>query len=318
LKSVKETLEDAVCPYCLCRLSNYDNSLICQNKNCSKTFPVINGIPILINEEKSVFRIQDYQEFKETTFKLSESKIESLAKKLLPSISLNIKAKENYKKLSSLLKKNFSQPMVLVIGGSIAGEGMESILNDPEIRFIEGDVTFGTRTQIIFDAHSTPFPDKYFDCVIIQAVLEHVVDPFRCVEEIHRVLKKNGLVYAETPFIVQVHMGKYDFHRFTHLGHRRLFRNFEEIDSGVVCGPGMALAWSYSYFIFSFFNSKKIRKLLIPFTRLTSFFLKYFDYLLMDKPGAFDAAAGFYFMGRKSDSPLDDRELLKLYKGLDD
>ncbi len=84
--------------------------------------------------------------------------------------------------------------------------------------------------------------DESFDGVICQAVLEHVLDPYRCVEEIHRVLRPNGLVYAETPFMQQVHGGTHDFTRFTHLGHRRLFRKFAEVDSGVVCGPGMALA----------------------------------------------------------------------------
>lgn len=111
-------------------------------------------------------------------------------------------------------------------------------------------------------------------------------------------------------------MGKYDFHRFTHLGHRRLFRNFSEIESGAVCGTGMALAWAYSHFIFCFFSSKKIRKLLIPFTRFTSFFWKYFDYLLINKPGTLDAASGYFFMGKKSENILEDRELLKLYRGL--
>jgi len=182
--------------------------------------------------------------------------------------------------------------------------------------FIESDVSFGPRTKIIFDAHSIPFADHYFDCVIIQAVLEHVVDPYTCVKEVHRVLKDDGLVYAETPFMQQVHMGKYDFHRFTHLGHRRLFRDFSEIESGTMCGPGMALAWAYSYFIFSFFGSKKMRKLLIPFTNITAFFWKYFDYLLIDKPGSIDAASGYFFMGKKSATRLSDRELLRQYRGL--
>ena len=55
------------------------------------------------------------------------------------------------------------------------------------------------------------------------------------------VYKDDGLVYADTPFMQQVHMGRYDFTRFTYLGHRRLFRKFEEIDSGAVSGPAMAL-----------------------------------------------------------------------------
>lgn len=316
MNSIDEFISDIVCPCCLTKLSKSKDFLVCQNTECCKSFPIINGIPVLINEEESVFNIQDFIESKDTTFNLKKSKIKSIAKKLIPSTSLNVGARENYKKLSFLLTKKNANPVVLVIGGSILGEGMESIVNEPKIQLVESDVTFGPRTKIIFDAHSIPFPDEYFDCVIIQAVLEHVVDPFKCVDEVYRVLKKNGVVYAETPFIAQVHMGKYDFHRFTHLGHRRLFRNFEEIESGAVCGPGMALAWSYSYFIFSFFRSKRIRKLLIAFTSLTSFFLKYFDYYLIKKPGTYDAALGFYFMGQKSDTVLDDRELLELYRGL--
>lgn len=161
-----------------------------------------------------------------------------------------------------------------------------------------------------------PFEDNSFDGVIVQAVLEHVVDPNRCVEEIHRVLKPNGVVYAETPFMQQVHMGRYDFTRFTHLGHRRLFRKFEEVSSGPVCGPGMALAWSYQYFILSFVKRNAAKSLVKAFTRLTSFWLKYFDYFLIDKPGTFDAASGYYFIGTKSDRVLSDRELVTLYKGI--
>jgi hypothetical protein len=122
-------------------------------------------------------------------------------------------------------------------------------------------------------------------------------------------------VYAETPFMQQVHMGRYDFTRFTHLGHRRLFRHFSEIDSGVACGPGMALAWAYEYFLISFTTVQAFRAGLRVFARLTSFFLKYCDYFLVHKPGAFDAASGFWFMGRRSGNALDDRELIQSYKG---
>jgi len=315
--NIKEELYmELRCPICCGHLLEAERFLACQNKSCQKKFPIVNGIPILINEEKSVFYIQDFINQKETTFDLNKSKLHAFARRIVPSISNNIKAKANYNKLLTLLINNSSKSKVLVIGGSILGEGMEEILSAPNITLVESDVSFGPRTQIIFDAHNIPFSDNFFDCVIIQAVLEHVVDPFRCIKEVHRVLKMNGLVYAETPFMQQVHMGRYDFHRFTHLGHRRLFREFGEIDSGAVCGPGMSLAWAYSHFVFSFFSSKKLRKLLIPFTSFTSFFWKYFDYLLINKPGALDAASGYFFMGKKAQYPLDDRDLLKQYRGL--
>jgi ubiquinone/menaquinone biosynthesis C-methylase UbiE len=168
---------------------------------------------------------------------------------------------------------------------------------------------------MLFDAHHIPFQDETFDGVIIQAVLEHVLEPDKCVQEIHRVLKGKGIVYAETAFMQQVHGGRYDFMRFTHLGHQRLFRAFEEIDSGAVCGPGMALAWAYQSFLLSFVQSKRTRALVSSFAHLTSFFLKYFDSFLIEKSGTMDAASAYYFLGNKSDHILDDKELLKQYKG---
>ena len=180
---------------------------------------------------------------------------------------------------------------------------------------VETDVAFGPRTNLICDAHDIPFQDSSFDAVIIQAVLEHVADPYRCVEEIYRVLNDGGYVFADTPFMQQVHMRQYDFTRFTFLGHRRLFRRFEELYSGVSGGPGMAFSWSYQYFLLSFASSPSFRKFIIFFSNLTSFFLKYFDYFLIKKDGAVDAASSFYFIGKKSNLVLSDRELVKQYKG---
>ena len=48
---------------------------------------------------------------------------------------------------------------------------------------------------------------------------------------------------------------------------------------------------------------------------LTSFYLKYFDYFLIDKKGTLDAASGYYFMGEKSERVLSDKDLVKLYEG---
>jgi SAM-dependent methyltransferase len=277
-----EIMQHLHCPGCSNNLMKIGNSLICKNSECKLEFPIVNNIPIIIYEENSVFNIKDFAENKNTTFSPKKNILKEFLSALIPTISKNIKAQVNYKKFSEQLISFSSNPKVLVIGGSILGQGMESLLSYSSISLIESDVSFGPRTQIIFDAHNIPFPNEFFDGVIIQAVLEHVIDPYKCVQEIHRVLKRNGLVYAETPFIQQVHMGKYDFHRFTHLGHRLLFRNFSEIESGAVCGPGMALAWAYCYFFYSFFKSERIRKYLNIIVHFTSFYLKYFDYYLIN------------------------------------
>jgi SAM-dependent methyltransferase len=305
------------CPRCkknlkLISLEQYQ----CESIECNLLFPVMDGIPVLIDEDSSIFLIDDFLEHHNTFFDLKpKNPVKQFMQRFIPDIGRNIKAVHNYQEFVNILLKQSNHPKVLVLGGSILGKGMEVVVKCSEIVLVESDVSFGERTNIILDAHSIPFQNDSFDGVIVQAVLEHVVDPQNCVEEVYRVLKKNGLVFADTPFMQQVHGGCYDFTRFTHLGHRRLFRKFEEIDSGVACGPGMALAWSYHYFLLSFTKSRKMRIVLNLVARFTSFFLKYFDYLLIDKPGALDAASGYYFLGRKSESILSDRELIKLYKG---
>ncbi len=312
-QSVQELL---CCPICHSRLKLSEDQFDCTNSECATHFPIVDGIPVLINEQTSVFSIADFASNHKTFFgSTSGNKFRKTIRSLVPKISKNIKGKTNFVRLSQELIRQSTSPRVLVIGGGILGEGMEALAENPAINLVESDVSFGPRTMMIFDAHDIPFEDGSFDGVIIQAVLEHVADPYRCSEEIHRVLKDRGVVYAETPFIQQVHFGAYDFTRFTHLGHRRLFRRFEEIDSGAVCGPGMALAWSYQYFLVSFTTSRILRALLRDFASFTSFFLKYFDTNLINRPGAFDAASGYYFMGRKSDKVLSDRDLIKLYKG---
>jgi uncharacterized protein YbaR (Trm112 family) len=82
LKSTDEFISETVCPICLTALSKSEDTLVCQNLKCLKTFPIVNGIPVLINEEKSVFNIQDFIESKETTFNLKESKIKTITKKI--------------------------------------------------------------------------------------------------------------------------------------------------------------------------------------------------------------------------------------------
>ena len=301
-----QILEILACPRCKSGLTNF----ICSK--CNLEFPIVNGVPILINEANSVFKFEDFTAKKETTYKNSTD-FRKFVKLLIPSVNLNVNSKERFDMFFSRLKDE--KPKILIVGGAFEGEGFDVKNIRQDVYVLETDVAFGKRTNLICDGHDLPFKNNTFDGVIIQAVLEHVLEPIRCVSEIHRVLKNNGIVYSETPFMQQVHAGKFDFTRFTHLGHRRLFRQFAEIESGAACGTGMALAWSYCYFLQSFFTSKLLGQIAFAFGSLTSFWLKYFDYLLIKKPAVYDAASGYYFLGQKSAEVLSDEELLKSYKG---
>lgn len=314
-KLAGETRRRLRCPACAAPLAFHDEHMRCRDEECGRSFPIVRGVPVLINEARSVFSIR------EVTSGSGEARspkpgLATLVRRLVPGIGRNVKARENFKRLAELLLDENVSPRVLVVGGGQIGFGMDGILSLPSIEFVETDIAFDDRTSLILDAHDIPFEDGTFDGVIIQGVLSLVVDPHRCVEEIHRVLKPRGFVYAETAFIQQVAGGPYDFTRFTHLGHRRLFRHFEEVSSGPVGGSGMALAWSYHYFLLNFATSRTARRFLGVFARFTGFWLRFFDGVLVERPGAFDAAPAYFLLARRSDEKLSDAELMRQYRGL--
>jgi hypothetical protein len=49
--------------------------------------------------------------------------------------------------------------------------------------------------------------------------------------------------------------------------------------------------------------------------KLTSFWWKYFDRIVIDRPGALDAACTIYFIGRKSEEVISDQSILQSYRG---
>ena len=210
------------------------------------------------------------------------------------------------------LFKGGSSSKVLVIGSGEKGSGTDALWNRSGVEIHGIDIYASDCTDVVGDAHYLPFGDGIYDGVWIQAVLEHVVEPNVVVGEIYRVLREGGVVYAETPFMQQVHEGAYDFTRFTVLGHRYLFRKFEAIDFGGNRGAETVLSWSIRYFVWALTRSKKVARVFGVFSQLL---LRPFS-SLMSKASLFDASSGVYFMGRKRCGyDVSHKELVALYKG---
>jgi len=302
------------CPICRGDLHQGESEWTCQSPECGSSFPCLEGIPILLNEANSVFETKTFLAQRATFFK-PRGRMRAILSDCLPTEQFNLAAERVLADMRDRLRKKTLKPRVLVLGGGILGAGMQVFADDPDIELVETDVSLEERTQLICDGHDLPFRDGSFDGVIVQATLEHVVDPHRCLQEIERVLRPEGLVYSDTPFIQQVHGREFDFTRFTRLGHRRLFRNFEELDSGISVGPGSALAWSIRYFLLSFCESRTSRRIVSAIARCSVSWLKYFDLYLGKRGPALDAASAFYFLGQKSTRTLADEELLAQYEG---
>ena len=199
---------------------------------------------------------------------------------------------------------------LLVVGGGTVGNGARSLYEAPGLELVAFDVYASPWTQFLADGHSIPLPDASVDAVWVQAVLEHVLDPRQVVAEIERVLRPEGLVYAETPFLQQVHEGPFDFTRFTESGHRWLFRRFDRMDSGVVAGVGNQLTWTLDHVARGMFRSEVAGKLV----RVASVWANLLDRVIPERFSV-DAASCVFFYGRKSGNELAPREIVGHYQG---
>lgn len=188
----------------------------------------------------------------------------------------------------------------------LAGLGTEALVleigpvekkDDPRVVGLGLDASQGV--TVIADAHRLPFRDKSFDLVICRFVLEHVYDPQKVISELSRVLKKEGIVYVDVPFLQPHHDSPLDFWRFTLPALKTLMSDFSEIESGVSAGPASALAWMLREFPGLFLENKFFFRFSKFVFGWLVFPLKYLDLILVRKKRAHLLSSAFYFIGRK-------------------
>jgi SAM-dependent methyltransferase len=89
------------------------------------------------------------------------------------------------------------------------------------------DTVPGPAVDDIGEVGALPYADASFDVVLCTQVLEHVPDPARAVQEMHRVLRPGGTVLASTHGVFLYHPDPVelggDYWRWTHQGLARLF-----------------------------------------------------------------------------------------------
>lgn len=301
-----------LCPICKDKgLAYIRENLFCENTRCirnKEAFSLVNQKPILIDFENSLINRNAFSKNEaKSLVKRSNSRFKKWMRKVIRGEN-NI-TQANVKELIQRATP-ITNPKILVVGGGEVGYGLDDLYDQYQNNIVAFDIYDSEYVDFIADAHMIPTKSGYFDLVIIQAVLEHVLNPQIVVSEINRVLKNNGLVYAETPFIQQVHEGPFDFTRFTESGHRYLFKKFELVSSGYISGVGSSLIWALDFFFSGLFRTRLAGK----FARLLFFWLHYFDRFIPESYNI-DGACGVYFMGVKNETHFDDKKIITHYKG---
>jgi SAM-dependent methyltransferase len=279
----------------------------CPHSQIGNAFPIVNGTPVLISELRCdtvcaanssaiyVKRVSSKYKHVKSLFSGRDAVTEA-----------------NCDSFLAMTFDSSPHPTVLVIGSGEKGGGTDALWEHPLIEVHGIDIYKTDTVDIICDAHYLPIRPGSYDGVWIQAVLEHVVDPTAVVNEIHRILKPGGVIYAETPFMQQVHEGRYDFTRYTVLGHRYLFKNFDAVHFGGKKGPEFVLAWAVRYLMWSVTRSRTIGRITGILFEILTRPLRHFISL----ESMHDASSAVFFLGRKHDGPpITHKALVSLYKG---
>ena len=291
------------CPRCLSALNFEEESYRC---GCGFFGPRIGRWPVLVDFNASILDSDDL------TRNGGRSAVERTSwrrlRRLVTPRGLRRQAPSAHiKRMVSLLPDS---ALVVVVGGGAAQPGLSYLYDDPSINLIGFDIYGSELVQFIADGHSIPLASGSVDAVVIQAVLEHVLDPPQVVREIHRVLRPDGIVYADTAFMQQVHEGAYDFTRYTESGHRWLFRHFELVDAGSLTGPATQFVWTVDHMLRSLTRSQALgrilHRLLSPFTVI--------DKIIPSKY-AVDNSPAVFFLGRRSESSLAPHDIVAYYNG---
>jgi SAM-dependent methyltransferase len=116
-----------------------------------------------------------------------------------------------------------------------------------------------------------PLEDESIDCVMATEFLEHYAEPENALNEIRRVLRPDGRLFATVPFLWNLHEVPYDEYRYTPYSIERHFSNagFKEIEIKALGGWNLSFAQMIGLWVtfskMSGFTRAVMKKLLFPF-----------------------------------------------------
>jgi len=125
------------------------------------------------------------------------------------------------------LAKSLASPLGIVLEIGSGAKSRKTLFSMST--FISTDLVRGDTVDILQTAAHLSFRDQTAQLVLCENVLEHVFEPERVIQEIHRVLCRDGLLFLVTPFLFPLHDAPHDFFRYTEYSLRRLLRDFSEM-----------------------------------------------------------------------------------------
>ncbi len=282
------------CPECNSETSlKYQPSGSITCSKCKTKYSVIDGVPILLSEQSQ--KMLNPQLHSQTGKKMldeysgKKTFLKSIKKLIkVPNLAYNLVDRNRLHKIFTYDENR--NCCILNVGGGPTRED-SNVLNL--------NIDIFPNVEVVADAHNLPFKTGSIDSIMIAAVLEHVQNPNKVVEEAYRVLKKGGYIYAETPFLQHFHGYPNHFQNFTLVGHDYIFRKFKKIESGPTTGPFSSILILISNLFEDLIDNKYIRKISLYCIATVLWPFKFLDFLTKKNKNIYKLTSGVYFLGQK-------------------
>jgi SAM-dependent methyltransferase len=181
-----------------------------------------------------------------------------------------------------------------------------NIGSGPDVYMCRSDIInidiFGfEEVDLIANAADLPIDSNSADLIINRAMLEHVARPKIIVNEMNRLLKTNGWIICYLPFMVPFHAAPDDYHRWTISGIKTLFKDFDDLEILIGCGPTSSFLWIFQEWLslLCSFGNKTLHDVVLLSLMATTFPLKLLDLFMVHLPYAENISSIFCVIGKK-------------------
>ena len=223
--------EELYCPECYNLLARSSDTLSCGKCACS--YPLNGGIPRFFSgqlKETDDMAFQAEQMYNST----AAAKIFNFGKWIINSDYLPI----NH--LKEFIASIPADAHVVELGS-----GNRRLTSN----IINIDLFQFPNVDIIADIARTPLKSASIDYLVLDAVLEHVPEPHKVVDEIFRIMRPGGRIYCLTPFVYPYHGYPYNYFNFSKDALEFLFRNFASCSVEIARGPTSAITHLLSEYV---------------------------------------------------------------------
>jgi len=259
------------CPICQSDVELNGEQIHCTS--CKKVYPIINNVPVMLPDWEST-NIQHEGEL------------------------LVRKGYDDW--IHRTIMQSFTDNQVVLDAGC-----GNMALDDPCI--IRMDVQLTPYVDVVGDLHNLPFKPNSIDFVCALAVVEHLRQPFVAAEEIWRVLKPGGYVYAECNFVFAYHGYPHHYFNASIHGMQQVFSRFKELRLGVAPYqmPSFAVENILTNYLYLFKAENSYEESFVKAVhKVLKYPLRQYD-SKFNQDTAFRVAAGEYFLGLKQVNNTD-------------